>query len=199
MSMESNRDEALKCLAIAQRHRDAGNLPSARRFAQKSLALFATPEAEKMITQLESMESSASSSSSQFDAEPGPSARASATEAHPSSDGTRHRTTGSTSSAKANGSASEKAQSAKKRDWTPEQAAVVKRVRACKLTEYYEILNVKRECEEADIKKAYRKVCTAVSSACMRVFGCSYRPRWLCDCVARVVFASRQEWSTRGR
>jgi len=36
---------------------------------------------------------------------------------------------------------------------------VVKRVRACKVTEYYEILAVERECEEADIKKAYRKVC----------------------------------------
>jgi hypothetical protein len=26
------------------------------------------------------------------------------------------------------------------------------------VTEYYEILEVKRDCEEADVKKAYRKV-----------------------------------------
>jgi hypothetical protein len=35
--MESNRDEALRCLAIAQKHRDAKNYPSARKFAQKSI------------------------------------------------------------------------------------------------------------------------------------------------------------------
>ena len=46
-----------------------------------------------------------------------------------------------------------------KRDYTPEQEAVVKRVRSCKITEYYEILSVKKECEEAEVKKAYRKVC----------------------------------------
>jgi hypothetical protein len=35
-------------------------------------------------------------------------------------------------------------------------------VRTCKVTEYYEILEVKRECEEADVKKAYRKVSCSV-------------------------------------
>ena len=45
-----------------------------------------------------------------------------------------------------------------KKSYTPENLAVVKRVRACKATEYYEILSLKRDCEEADVKKAYRKV-----------------------------------------
>jgi DnaJ family protein B protein 12 len=45
-----------------------------------------------------------------------------------------------------------------KREFTAEQLKVVKRVKACKVTEYYEILSVNKDCEEAEIKKAYRKV-----------------------------------------
>jgi hypothetical protein len=48
------------------------------------------------------------------------------------------------------------------REYTAENLAVVERVRACKVTEYYEILAVKRECDEADVKKAYRKVSYSV-------------------------------------
>jgi DnaJ family protein B protein 12 len=51
-----------------------------------------------------------------------------------------------------------------KREYTPEQHAVVKRVRACKVTAYYEILEVKKECNEGDIKKAYRKVCACLAT-----------------------------------
>jgi DnaJ family protein B protein 12 len=45
-----------------------------------------------------------------------------------------------------------------KRDYTPEQRDIVKRVRSCKVTDYYEILSVKKDCEEVEVKKAYRKV-----------------------------------------
>ena len=46
----------------------------------------------------------------------------------------------------------------KAREYTPEQAAVVKRIRKCKVTEYYEILGLKKDSDENDVKKAYRKV-----------------------------------------
>jgi DnaJ family protein B protein 12 len=49
-----------------------------------------------------------------------------------------------------------------KREFTAEQLKVVKRVKACKTTEYYEILSVKKDCEEAEIKKAYRKLALAL-------------------------------------
>jgi DnaJ family protein B protein 12 len=149
--MESNKDEALRCLAIAQRHRDSGNLPSARKFCQKSINLFSTPEAEKLLQTIDRINVSSSgpeaSTSKPF---------TSATDTHPSSSmgGATLRHTSSAANGTAGGSGGEK------REYTAEQHAVVKRVRACKATEYYEILSVKRDCEEADVKKAYRKVCS---------------------------------------
>ncbi|PCH44312.1 DnaJ-domain-containing protein [Wolfiporia cocos MD-104 SS10] len=157
--MESNKDEALKCLAIAQKRRGTGDYASARRFCQKSLSLFATPEAQKLLDIIESEAESSSaqassSSSGPSNTSPDGESFTSSAEAHPSASGARHRHTAS-EGPKVNGDST---QSQKKRDYTPEQAAVVKRVRTCKVTEYYEILSVKRDCEEAEIKKAYRKL-----------------------------------------
>ncbi|THH29509.1 hypothetical protein EUX98_g4668 [Antrodiella citrinella] len=161
--MESNKDEAIKCLSIAQKHRNAGNFPSARRFCQKSLSLFTTPEATKLLDIIEQQESAASAtpsaSTSNGTAE---GASSSAAETHPSASGTRHRhqpsepNGKSSAEPKANGNAGASEQ--KKREYTPEQAAVVKRIRMCKVTEYYEIMSLKRDCEETDVKKAYRKL-----------------------------------------
>ncbi|KAK0466992.1 uncharacterized protein EV420DRAFT_1506584 [Desarmillaria tabescens] len=152
--MESNKDEAIRCLAIAQKHRDAGNYPSARKFCQKSLALFETPEALKLLASLNVAENGSDST---------PSSSSSSTEAHPSSSGTRHRHTNnasSPSSSMGNGTAG--GIGGEKREYTAEQISVVKRVRACKVTEYYEILSVRKTCEEADVKKAYRKLALAL-------------------------------------
>ena len=158
--MESNRDEALRCLHISQKHRVAGNLPSARKFVQKSLALFSTPEAVKLLELIDSEASSSSSSassagssSSSTSSTTNPTSFTSATETHTSASGAKHRNAPS---------AAESASKKEKREYTAENLAVVKRVRACKVTEYYEILEVKRECDEGDVKKAYRKVSLSV-------------------------------------
>ena len=160
--MESNKDEALKCLSIAQKHRNAGNLPSAKRFCQKSLNLFSTPGAVKLLESIEAEIASEPSSSASTSSAAGTSeAFSSSAEPHPSSSGTRHRHTESSSKANGGANGAAKGGSAageKKREYTPEQAAVVKRIRACRITEYYEILSVKRDCEEVEVKKAYRKV-----------------------------------------
>ncbi|KAH7335455.1 hypothetical protein B0J17DRAFT_719983 [Rhizoctonia solani] len=42
--------------------------------------------------------------------------------------------------------------------WTPEQAAVVKRVRSCGITAYYEVLAIEKTADENEVKKAYRKL-----------------------------------------
>ncbi|KAI0061012.1 DnaJ-domain-containing protein [Artomyces pyxidatus] len=155
--MESNKDEALKCLSIAQKYRSAGNYSSARKFATKSLALFSTPEATKLLELIDADIASSSSSSAASSSGSGPSTSfTSGTETHPSATGAKHRHAGSSAGSAANGTPE------KKREYTAENVAVVKRVRGCKVTEYYEILALKRDCEEADVKKAYRKLALAL-------------------------------------
>ncbi|KAL0953857.1 hypothetical protein HGRIS_005032 [Hohenbuehelia grisea] len=145
--MESNKDEALRSYQIACRHRDSGNITSALKFCQTSIRLFPTPQAEKLAQQLADLASSSASTSG---------SSASATEEHPSSAGVKHRhTSKSNGSSTTNGTAG--GSNGDKREYTPEQLAVVKRVRTCKVTEYYEILAVQKECSEAEVKKAYRK------------------------------------------
>ncbi|KAJ7654424.1 hypothetical protein DFH06DRAFT_1282345 [Mycena polygramma] len=157
--MESNREEATRCLAIAQKHFSAANYPSARKFAQKSISLFETPQAVRLLASINTA-AAAESTSSANGAEGGPSSSSStSTETHPSAAGSKHRSTGS-SSAKGNGTAG--GIGGEKREYTAEQATVVRRVRGCKVTEYYEILSVKRDCEEGEIKKAYRKLALAL-------------------------------------
>jgi DnaJ family protein B protein 12 len=97
-----------------------------------------------------------------------PQAHASGAEAFAGTEGVKHRhhktssstTPGTTtpngpSSAKSKG----KGRDDEKREYTAEQLTIVKRIRKCKVTEYYEILSLKKDCDESDIKKAYRKVC----------------------------------------
>ena len=161
--MESNKDEALKCLRIAQIHRDTGNFASARKFCQKSLSLFATPEAKILEGSIESAAAAAGSAGPSSSHGTGTSngsatsASSSSTQTHPSAAGTKRR-----GEAKAEGTAG--GMNGEKREYTAEQVTVVKRVRTCRATDYYEILGVKKECEEADIKKAYRKVYVSLVS-----------------------------------
>ncbi|KAI6023879.1 hypothetical protein PISMIDRAFT_99853 [Pisolithus microcarpus 441] len=153
--MESNKDEALKCLAIAQKHRDTGNFSAARKFTRKSISLFATPEAEKLLESIEAAAAGAGPSSEDAASTNGTNgstqASSSATQTHPSAAGSKHRNTDTT-----------RAAGKEKREYTVEQLKVVKRVKGCKITDYYEILELKRDCGETEIKKAYRKLALAL-------------------------------------
>ncbi|KAJ6518868.1 hypothetical protein C8R45DRAFT_1057638 [Mycena sanguinolenta] len=153
--MESNREEATRCLAIAQKHFSAANYASARKFAQKSIALFETPGAVRLLASINTAAAAESTSSAANGG--GQSSASSSTQAHPSASGTKQRAgNGSAGNGTAGGIGGEK------REYTAEQMTVVRRVRACKVTEYYEILAVKRDCDEAEVKKAYRKLALAL-------------------------------------
>ncbi|RSH95419.1 hypothetical protein EHS25_000509 [Saitozyma podzolica] len=183
--MEVNKEEALRCLSIAQRHRSSSNLPSALKFAKKSVSLYSTPEGEALVTIIE-REITVSSSTSTSTSESSSPAPTPNEEAGPSGAGSRSRATasgveehmtsaharpghapksgttaagGAGSGAGAAGSGSDKG---KKREYTVKQMEVVKRVKTCQHHQYYEILAVERTCTENDVKKAYKKLALAL-------------------------------------
>lgn len=140
LAMEVNKDEAIRCLDISLKHLNAGNIPSARKFCVKSISLFETPQGRKLLERIDDM---VSSSSTKNGAE---------RKNYPNSPAEE----GTSSASKVNGTAG--GMGGDKREYTQEQAAVVKRVRSCKATAYYEILAVQEGCDDSDVKKAYRKV-----------------------------------------
>ncbi|GAA5979715.1 hypothetical protein JCM11641_004062 [Rhodosporidiobolus odoratus] len=161
-----NADAASQSLAVARRKLDAGEFSSAVRFAKKSLALHETDEAKQVLQQAERGAKgggSAATTAAGGDAT-GSTSTSTATSAGPSTGSTRQRTTGAgaASSSSASSSRPPASSSADKgggdKNWTPQQAAIVSRVKKCKVTAYYEILELKQECGEGEVKKAYRKL-----------------------------------------
>ncbi|KAG8923472.1 hypothetical protein FRC00_006225 [Tulasnella sp. 408] len=148
--MEVNKDEAQRCLTIANTHFQSGNLTSALKFAKKSIALYSTPTAVDLLAKITEAQEKDTSSSGAGSSSSQSGAKATGAEAHPTASSTskRHHTSAP---------ASEET-SAPKRQYTQDQVTIVKRVRACKATAYYEILEVEKDCDEEGIKKAYRKL-----------------------------------------
>jgi len=138
--MEVNREEALRCLSIAQKHRNGANLTSALKFAKKSVSLYSTPEGNAMVTiverEISTSSTNGSTAASSGDSTPQTKAKASGVEEHVTSAHQRpgHKTAASGANAEASGSGS------KKREYTAKQMEVVKRVKSCQHHEYYKIL-----------------------------------------------------------
>ncbi|KAK4684275.1 hypothetical protein P7C73_g5911, partial [Tremellales sp. Uapishka_1] len=149
--MEGNREEAMRCIAIAQRHKSNSNLPSALKFAQKSLALYSTSDGLSLVAEIEeriTMGGEASTSNGESSSK----AKSSGVEEH-------------VSRAKArpgHGDSKKEEEKPKKRDYTAKQVEVVKRVKMCKHHQYYEILSLEQSCTENDVKKAYKKLALAL-------------------------------------
>ncbi|KAG8717540.1 hypothetical protein FRC08_007269 [Ceratobasidium sp. 394] len=137
--MDAEKEGALKSLKLAQKHLEGGNISEARRLADKSIRLYPTPEAKAFLASLPDSSEA-----------PPASATSSGTEAHPSAGGAHIR------KGKEKADAGEASSGEKK--WTAEQAAIVKRVQSCGVTEYYEVLAISREADDGEVKKAYRKL-----------------------------------------
>jgi DnaJ family protein B protein 12 len=167
------REDAESALLIARQRLADGKLDVARRLANKSKAMFPTPGADELLAEIERREAGGGVKEETE-------GRASGAEVHPSAAGTHQRAGHQGSSAKVGG------EEKKARECTPEQRAVVKRVRACKVTEYYAILDreqivfrcgfveadswraVQKTCTDNDVRKAYRKVCRDVFKGILR-------------------------------
>ncbi|KAM0789426.1 hypothetical protein ACM66B_000251 [Microbotryomycetes sp. NB124-2] len=143
-----NAEQAEAALAVARRHYSSSNFEAGIRFAKKSLTLHPTAEATALLAKLETGLASAGRDGPSSSTTTGANPRAAAA-ASSSSSNTSQRS----SAAREKPAADEKP-----REFTPAQAATVKRVRACRVTQYYEILDLEKSCSDNDIKKAYRKL-----------------------------------------
>jgi hypothetical protein len=145
----ANKDEAIKCLGLAQKYLENSNFSLAKKYANKSIGLFATPEASKLLNSITQREAAGASGETR--------SNTASMHTEESTAGTRHRHTSHTHGP--SGSSTKEKGKERAREYTPQQATVVAQIRKCKVTEYYEILGLKKECDENDVKKAYRKVC----------------------------------------
>mmetsp|Transcript_50 Transcript_50/g.147 ORF Transcript_50/g.147 Transcript_50/m.147 type:complete len:384 (+) Transcript_50:226-1377(+) len=129
--MESNRDEALRCAELAAAALANGELERAKRLAAKSRRLFPNKVAENVSAAV---------------------ARAAAQESHASatteSGARRRRAAAASSSDRAS------VEGSSQKPYTEEQRLQV--VRVLRSKSLYEVLDIKRDADESQVKKAYR-------------------------------------------
>lgn len=148
--METNKEEAVRCLRIAKNQYGSKNYEAAVRLTNKSINLFPTDEAREFLLKAEKAAA----------ANP------------PSSSATSTPTTETPSSpAPSQPKASPKA-AAREKPSASQQDADVREILACG-TDYYKVLKVDKKCTEVEVKRSYRKVSVGfiVLSACVFIVG----------------------------
>ncbi|KAI1314779.1 hypothetical protein EDD11_001707 [Mortierella claussenii] len=156
--MEFNKDEALRCLDIAQRHLNNGNYAGARKFGLKSISLFPTSEAEAFVNKVAAAEEAAAPGGphrTNSSPSPGSSSGAGAGSSSASSTGTSSARPSTTTPLRSR--STPVTHKPADREYTPEQAAAVKAIRSSG-GDFYKVLGVKKDATDSEIKKAYRKL-----------------------------------------
>lgn len=135
--MESNRDEADKCLEIAMRAIREGNRDKAGKFVKKAEKLFPSRKIQEVLNLV-----------NQMDAQSGPQSKV------PPKQRNGHREASS-----GGGDHDNEEATTSNANYTQEQVEAVKRIRKCK--NYYEMLSVSKDSSESELKKSYRKLALA--------------------------------------
>lgn len=133
--MESNRDEADKCLELALKYIKQGNKVKAEKFVRKAEKLFPSRKIQEILNLVQQMDEEDN-------------------EAHGSVP--PHQRNGGHSPSHDHDNEEASTSSA---NFTQEQVEAVKRIRKCK--NYYEILGLGKDASEAELKKSYRKLALA--------------------------------------
>eukprot|EP01135_Chromosphaera_perkinsii_P004750 Nk52_evm22s295 gene=Nk52_evmTU22s295 len=142
--MEVNKEQAERCIEIAEENLASGDLAKAQKFIKKSMHLYSTDRARLLSKKIEARMNS-------------------------SSEGMRHRNTTSSAKASSAGRASNPSPSPSSsappsgrdtpvlgKDYTKDQVEACKKVKECK--DYYSVLGLdKATFDESKLKKAYRK------------------------------------------
>lgn len=128
--MAVNKDEAFRCIDIAEQYLKDGNREKAIRFLLKAEKLYSTPKAKKLLEELKNVSDSTSQPSQP-----------------------RKRTNVKSDNVKAK---EETVNQSTSTDYTNEQLHHVQRIKKCK--DYYEILNVTKDATDSEIKKSYKKL-----------------------------------------
>ncbi|XP_022086493.1 dnaJ homolog subfamily B member 12-like [Acanthaster planci] len=161
--MEGNREDSLKCIRIAENCISTGDYEKARRFLNKAQRLYPSQRAKDLLQHLDSHEEKSSTSSSDSADQPDSTDQPDSAD-QPESRERQHTSAGSTngpSPRQRHSSASREPKAAEtnggvNRNYTDEQLKGVNRIKKCK--DFYEILGIPKDANEADIKKAYRKL-----------------------------------------
>eukprot|EP00898_Chlorokybus_atmophyticus_P002279 jgi/Chlat1/3051/Chrsp208S03294 len=138
--MEGNRDDAERCYEMGRAALEGGDQARAAKLLAKSVRLFPLPKAEKLLAQIKHA----------------PEANVHHANGVNGGHSSHHRKRTHAAAAADDAAGPSVSSGSPAAAATPEQIAIVKRIRST--TDYYEVLQLSKDCAEEDVRKAYRKI-----------------------------------------
>lgn len=148
--MSDSQVEASKALSLARKYDDQGDLGSAVKWCKKSIGIHATPEAQALLTRLETRGVNGASGSSSSGSNGA--AKASGEDSTATANGSSGIRSRSNAAPATSGSSAKP-----DRTYTKEQVAMVSKIKSAG-GDFYKVLSVEKTVDDNGIKKAYRKV-----------------------------------------